>query len=403
MLEHKLRFRELFKLSLRTLKVKPVRTIFTVAGMSVGIGTVIFLVSLGYGLQYILIGKLVTTEDSLITMEISYPTETNLVITKNDVEELKKIPEVAEISPLYEFPGETNIEGGSGLLIDTRIVEPNYFRLSGLIPDFGTAISSGKRGVIVSSQALIALDLPINENALGKTLFLKIFYQDSKTGISSTAISDEAFPILGIITDETMPPTAITFPEHFSEKPPFSRTILVKSKNADTLEKLRDIMFNYGFLVSARIDLVNQARQIMNIITIVLGIFGVTALFVSAIGMFNTMIVGFMERTYEVGILKSIGATDTDVRNLFLMESTLMGLFGGIGGIILGITGGALSNSILNLIAEKLGGKAFELFITPPWFILFVIILSIFIGLASGFWPSRRAAILSPKEAFMKR
>ena len=80
MSEHKLGFRELFKLSLRTFRVKPVRAILTVAGMSVGIGAVIFLVSLGYGLQYILIGKLVTTEDSLITMEISYPSESKLVI-----------------------------------------------------------------------------------------------------------------------------------------------------------------------------------------------------------------------------------------------------------------------------------------------------------------------------------
>ena len=119
--------------------------------------------------------------------------------------------------------------------------------------------------------------------------------------------------------------------------------------------------------------------------------------------MFNTMIVGFMERTYEVGILKSIGATDTDVRNLFLMEATIMGFLGGIGGIVLGMSAGVFFNLTLSLIATKLGGKAFQLFITPAWFILFVILLSVFIGLASGFWPARRAALLSPKEAFMKR
>src|SRR3990167_4869704 len=108
MSEHKLRLRELFQLSLRNFKVKPVRVILTVAGMSVGIGAVLFLVSLGYGLQYILIGKLVSTEDSLITMEISYPTEANLVIKKSELDELRKIPEVEEVSPVAEFPGAIN-------------------------------------------------------------------------------------------------------------------------------------------------------------------------------------------------------------------------------------------------------------------------------------------------------
>src|SRR3989344_6327124 len=104
MSEHKLRLRELFQLSLRNFKVKPVRVILTVAGMSIGIGAVLFLVSLGYGLQYILIGKLVSTEDSLITMEISYPSESNLVIKNTVVDDLRKIPEAIEVSPVYEFP-----------------------------------------------------------------------------------------------------------------------------------------------------------------------------------------------------------------------------------------------------------------------------------------------------------
>src|SRR3990167_5889233 len=112
--QSKLKFGELFRLSLRTFRVKPVRAVFTIAGMSVGIGAVIFLVSLGYGLQYILIGKLVTTEDSLITMEVSYPSETNLAITKEEIYNIRTIPEVAEVGPIYEFPGEINREGDSG-------------------------------------------------------------------------------------------------------------------------------------------------------------------------------------------------------------------------------------------------------------------------------------------------
>ena len=85
----KLKLSELLSLSLRTFKTKPQRAFLTILGMSVGIATVLLLVSLGYGLQYILIGKLITTEDSLITMEVSYPTEANLSIGQPLVDKMK--------------------------------------------------------------------------------------------------------------------------------------------------------------------------------------------------------------------------------------------------------------------------------------------------------------------------
>jgi ABC-type antimicrobial peptide transport system permease subunit len=156
-------------------------------------------------------------------------------------------------------------------------------------------------------------------------------------------------------------------------------------------------------IISARIDLVNQAQKILNIITIVLGVFGVAALTVSAVGMFNTMIVSFLERTYEVGVMKSLGAMDSDVRNLFLMESAIMGLAGGVSGILLGVAGGQLFNFGLNILAHRLGGESIKLFYTPTWFIVLVLVSSTFIGLFAGFWPARRASGLSPKEAFLRK
>lgn len=402
--QHRLKLRELFRLSLRTFRVKPTRAILTIAGMAAGIGTVLFLVSLGYGLQFILIGKLVTTEDSLITMEVSYPSEVNVVIKKPQLLELKNVPDVAEVSPVAEFPGEIKNEKASGILVETRIVEPGYFRLTGIVPDIGEALSETSPGLVISQQAILASNLKADKSLLGTPLALKVFFQDeSGSGALEESGASESLPIVGIITDESLPPTVIILPGAVSKEPPFYRKVLVKAKDIDSVEEVRDSMIGRGFLVSARIDLVNQARKIMNAITTVLGVFGITALIVSAIGMFNTMIVGFLERIYEVGILKSIGATDDDVRDLFLMEAMMMGLFGGIGGVALGFFGGKFLNVVISAIAVRLGGKAFELFLTPLWFITLVLGLSILIGLASGFWPAHRAAGLSPKEAFTKR
>lgn len=401
-MEKRLKFKEMLSLSFRNFRTKPQRIILTIAGMSIGIATVLFLVSLGYGLQYILIGKLITTEDSIISMEISYPTESNILIKKPILDNLKTYEDVAEISPVAEFPGEIGESSESGLLIDTRIVDSAYFRLSGLLPDAGKS-GAEEDSLIISSQTLVPLGFPMDESSLGKNLNLKVFYQNDDNNTFEEVESIKPLVIKGIISDESMAPTAIVLASSLSKEPPFYNKIFVKAKNIDVLERLRDKFIEEGFLVSARIDLVTQARKITNILTIVLGVFGVTALIVSAIGMFNTMLVGFLERIYEVGILKSLGATDYDVRNLFLVESSVMGLLGGVFGIILGVGGGKLLNVLISVFSLKFGGGEIKLFLVPWWFIMFILILSVFIGFISGWWPSHRAVGLSPKEAFSKR
>jgi putative ABC transport system permease protein len=397
-----LKFKELLILSLRTFRTKPQRAFLTIMGMSIGIATVLLLVSLGYGLQYILIGKLMTTEDSLVTMEISYPTESNFTIKKELIENIKSYEDVAEVSPIADFPGEISTKDTSGLLINTLVVEPSYFRLAGLLPTIGKVIGESQ-GIVVSSQTLVALGLSSDESSLEKIFNIKIYYPDDETNTVEETISALPTPLQGIISDDSMTPTAIVYSSLFTKEPPFYRKALVKAKSVEVLERLRDKLIADGFLVSARIDLVTQARKITNIITIILGVFGVTALVVSAIGMFNTMLVGFLERIYEVGILKSLGATDYDVRNLFLVEASIMGLLGGAGGVIIGFGLGKLFNFLLSFIAMRFGGKSFDLFATPLWFVLVIMVFSAFIGFISGWWPAHRAAGLSPKEAFTKR
>jgi ABC-type antimicrobial peptide transport system permease subunit len=397
-----LKFKELLALSFRSFRTKPQRVVLTIMGMAIGIATVLLLVSLGYGLQYIIIGKLITTQDSLVTMEITYPTESYNLIKTPYLETLKTYEDVAEISPVAQFPGEISAEDTPKLLIDTKIIEPSYFRLSGTIPDIGKLVEN-EQGIVVSNQMLFALGLKTDESMLGKLFNLKVYYQDETTNTVDESNSNLEIPVKGIISDETVAPTAIVFANVLSKPPPFYRFILVKAKSVEVLERLRDKLLNEGFLVSARIDLVTQARKITNIITVILGVFGITALIVSAIGMFNTMLVGFLERIYEVGILKSIGATDYDVRNLFLLEASIMGFFGGAGGIFIGFTLGKILNYILSLFAIRFGGISFNLFVSPLWFIGLIMAFSIIIGLLSGWVPAHRAAGLSPKEAFTKR
>ncbi|MEW5907622.1 MAG: FtsX-like permease family protein [Patescibacteria group bacterium] len=398
---HHLRFGDLFKLSLRVFRVRPARTLLTILGISIGIGTVLFLVSLGYGLQYILIGKLAATEDSLVTLDAYYPTESNLNIMQKDIDEILVMEGAQEISPVAEFTGETKLDTLSGFVM-VKIVRPNYFRLSGTAADKGSVFTEGEKSAIISNNALQLFDLD-PDNALGKKVSVKVFFLLNQESEVKTVDITSEFNIKGIINDDTQQPFIMIPFDSVPEAPPSYQRILVKAKSIDEVEPLRDKLIAQGFLISARIDLVNQAKKIMTIITIILGVFGVTALVVSAIGMFNTMIIGFMERIFEVGIMKSIGASIQDIRNLFLMESFIMGILGGIGGILIGILSGEIFNLVLNLIAKNLGGKSVQLFIYPWQFLIFIFIISALVGISSGFWPARKASKLSPKQAFIQK
>jgi ABC-type antimicrobial peptide transport system permease subunit len=401
---HHLHIGEMFRLASRNFRVKPLRAFLTVLGMSVGFGVVLFLVSLGYGLQYILIGNLVTTQDSLVTMQASFPSEANISLSAKDLKNIAELPNIAEVSPVASFSGEVLRENSRApALMNIQIVEPAYFRLTGAKVSSGVLFSTSTPGLIVTSQTLALMGLPTTTNALQTKLNVVVHYEDTLHGTSTESRSSYSIPIVGIISDDTIPPLVTLYSEELTTPPPFFQSVLVKASSVDTVESVRTQLINKGMVVSARIDLVKQARQITNIITLVLGVFGITALIVSAIGMFNTMIVSFMERTYEVGVLKSIGAKDTDVRNLFLLESAMMGFLGGSGGVVIGYLAGQAINLGLSLLSAHSGGKGLQLFVTPIWFVLLTIGLSILIGLASGFWPAYRASKLSPMEAFLRR
>jgi putative ABC transport system permease protein len=104
------------------------------------------------------------------------------------------------------------------------------------------------------------------------------------------------------------------------------------------------------------------------------------------------------ERTKEIGILKSIGARNSNILLLFLVESGLLGLFGGIFGVIIGL---AISKSI-ELIAKQALGAALLKVEFHVFLIVAVILFSSFIGAISGLFPAKQASKLKPVEALRK-
>ena len=116
---------------------------------------------------------------------------------------------------------------------------------------------------------------------------------------------------------------------------------------------------------------------------------GFITLLGASIGLMNIMLVSVTERTREIGIRKSIGATPKIIRNQFLIESIMICLIGGIGGVTLGIFFG-------NIVTIYIGGGSF---IVPWLWITMGILISTLVGILSGYIPAKKAASLDPIES----
>ena len=214
---------------------------------------------------------------------------------------------------------------------------------------------------------------------------------------------DSPYVITGVIENEELSFfVASQGLEQFLSGLEYSR-LKVKCRSSDVLDGVKDKLVGENFLVSSLSDTVKEVNNMFRIIKIILALFGTVALLVSAIGMFNTMTVALLERTKEIGIMKSIGASEKDILFIFLIESTTMGFLGGLSGIILGVISGGAVNLIVNAIAWKLGGQTLSLFYFPLWFILFVVGFSLFIGFLTGLVPARRASVIDPLDALRSK
>jgi putative ABC transport system permease protein len=110
------------------------------------------------------------------------------------------------------------------------------------------------------------------------------------------------------------------------------------------------------------------------------------------------MYMSVMERTRQIGTLKALGATNFEIMKMFLLESSLIGLVGGLIGVFLGfIASGAISELGIRMIG--VGMRNTSITVITPELVLFAIAFSVLIGAVSGLLPARRAAKLEPVEA----
>ncbi len=394
---------DILLLSTRMFTTRPMRTFLTILGVSVGIGTVLFLVSLGYGLQNVVLNK-ITTADALLSLDVSPGTSGAIVMDNSTLEKISGLPDVAETSPVVSLTSQFSIGDltGDGL---TYGVDPSFFRLSGTNPQYGSTLGDNDEYSAVISSAAAKLFNFDPDKIIGQkvslTLLLPQNNQNNQAGEQEykSVKRNQQYTIKGVVQDDNT--SYIYIPRKTIADLNYDNysDLKVKVKSDTVMENVRNEITGMGLLVSSLSDTIDQAKKIFSIIQIILALFGMVALIVSAIGMFNTMTITLMERINEIGIMRSIGASASDIRRMFLVESVLMGFLGGVGGITIGYLAGEIANFGINVLAKNFGGQTLNLFYRPPWFLGFIIIFSTVIGFVTGVYPSVKASRLNPLDA----
>ena len=152
------------------------------------------------------------------------------------------------------------------------------------------------------------------------------------------------------------------------------------------------------FSIQTPAQIIETVNNIVGVVQSVLVGIALISLLVGGIGIMNTMYTAVLERTKEIGIMKAIGAQNKDIMLLFLIESGLLGLFGGLIGLGLGIF---LSKGVEFVAAHALGPNLLAASIS--WQLAAgALLFSCTVGIVSGLLPSRQASALAPVEALRK-
>lgn len=395
-----MQFSDALSLATRMFKNRPLRTMLTILGVSVGIGTVLFLVSFGYGLQKIILAQ-ITTTDSLLSLDVSPGVSKLIELNDSTVSDISQMNGVTEVSKLSGVSGQITLNDivSDGLI---NVVDESFFRLDGIVPEHGNGFTSpNAKDAVISSATAKLFNLPAQE-MIGKKIFLTLFTPKvDENGLETVDIVklSDPYVIRGVIEDENNIYTYIPAKTLGGVAISKYDRIKVKVNDSMLLPPIRDTIIEKGFIVSSLSDTIDQVNKIFKIIQIVLFSFGFIALVVSAIGMFNTMTIALLERTNEIGIMRSIGITSRDVKVMFLVEALVMGFLGGAGGVAIGYAGGKIINLGLNLLAKSFGGRALDLFYSPAWFVGVIIVFSTVVGIFTGVYPSLKASKLNPLDA----
>jgi putative ABC transport system permease protein len=423
---------ELLRLSWENLWRMKFRTILTIIGVVIGTSSIIVMVSIGTGAQKSItdelsgIGSITTLQvyQDLSSMGVTSmgggKTDDKLILNDDAIKDLKKIDGVVTVTPVVNLSG-ANIEvkreqyGVSLMGVDYGVLKDmRYETTSGRKPG-----SNDKNSVILGKDVLTSFTYTgasaqaekseiKPEDLIGQNVNLIIRRTNENgeeeiknqklrvTGVLESTGGNEDYAIIAdyqLVTDLNEWQTG----KKANVKKQGYTQALVTVEDSSVVNEVTSEIEIMSFTVFSMQQILDSMGSVFQMLQILLGGIGGVALLVACIGIVNTMTMSIYERTKEIGIMKVIGASITDIRNMFIAESTMIGLIGGMVGIVISLLLSVLINLIAGLFIGGGGGVTIS-YITPG-LVLFALVFSALVGLLSGVRPAIKAANLSSLDA----
>lgn len=414
------RFLLSIKLAFGNLRNNKGRTVLTLVGIVIGIMSVIVVSSSGQGLKEYILGEISSYGNDIIQVETKVPATgktsaanaqgqaqgiqiTSLKI--EDGEAIKKIPNVDKFSAgsigqeLVTYQNENKRALLYGVGADYPMIDQTVKVAEGTFFTEGEDNSLSQVVVIGSDIKNILFG---SDDAVGK--FIRIKNMNFKV----IGVMEERGAVTFVNYDEF-----IYIPVQTLQKKimgiDYARFIMVKVKDSNMIDitaaDITDVMKRRhrtytadqeDFSVSTMQEAQKMISDVFGTINILLLALTSISLVVGGVGIMNVMYVAVVERTFEIGLRKAVGAKSADIRNQFLFEAIFLTIAGGIVGIVLGYFMALGFSYIISLLGYTL---KFSLTLNS---IFIAVGFSAITGIVFGYYPAYKASKLSPMEALRR-
>jgi len=250
------------------------------------------------------------------------------------------------------------------------------------------------------NRALLNVLGLLEADALGKTfktsmvLDSEFFEDDYRAETEFTEVE-----IIGVIPEEKTPAFYLPFSDVKNLGVQNYSQLKVVVNDQNDVKDARKAIEALGFKTASVVDTVSRINSLFGTVRLLLSTLGLVALSIAALGMFNTLTVSLLEKTREVGLMKTIGMKSNEVKRLFLAESIIMGLSGGFFGLFLGAGAGYGLSAMLSTFSVARGLGVINLVYIPIYLVIGILALAFIVGVCTGLYPSYRATKISALNA----
>ena len=393
--------RELVLLALRAVRAHRLRSALSMLGIAIGIAAVILLTSLGEGARRYIVDQFAQFGTNVLAINpgknetIGIPGMlggTTQKLSLDDAEALRRIPGVVEVVPIAF--GMARVEGGGrGRSVVVYGCTPELSEVWRWKIRAGNYWPGGdpRRGATMA-----VLGPTLKRELFGEREALGEFVKIAGTRFRVTGIMEPKGQMLGFdLDDAAFIPVARAMKIFNLDELGEIDLIFTNSQVLDQVEEgVRQLLTERhdgkeDFAITTQAAMLESFGNIMDVITVALAAIAGISLVVGSIGILTMVWIAVGERTNEIGLLRSIGATRRQVQMVFLSEAIVLGLLGGLFGLGLGL-------GICALLRAVMPGLPVH---TPLRYVAAALAVSIATGVLSGVMPARRAASLDPVES----